>query len=243
MSARSRVKRGLSLLFLRLGISWRSGPLNFTYDDDLREYKLIGIKARDRERNRAILSELELLTNQAPMELRLKGPFPKMIYDRILNSVNKIVDAMENLNSIIEMDNKLTETEVMVLKKLEPEMLELENRVFLIFYMLASAMKLGFPLASKPASTEHAMDRLLIKLSGIRKRGSGNKNGKAVFNQKYQDQDGSMTQKEQQSLTNEDFVLLYTYNLVTNSITKELDKLLKLVVELYGSVTEDTLEL
>ncbi|GME97342.1 unnamed protein product [Ambrosiozyma monospora] len=86
MSARSRVKRGLSLLFLRLGISWRSGPLNFTYDDDLREYKLIGIKARDRERNRAILSELELLTNQAPMELRLKGPFPKMIYDRILNN-------------------------------------------------------------------------------------------------------------------------------------------------------------
>ncbi|GMF03630.1 unnamed protein product [[Candida] boidinii] len=98
---------------------------------------------------------------------------------------------------------------------------ELEHRIFLIFYMLASAMKLGFPLANKPASTEHAMDRMLIKLGEIRDR-------------KY-------TAKE--LLKNEDYIYLYSYILVSNSITNELDVLLKSVAELYGRLSQDDLDL
>ncbi|KAG7884172.1 hypothetical protein KL938_002044 [Ogataea parapolymorpha] len=217
-SARSRIRRGLSILWLRMGIIWHSGPLAYEVDEH-NEYKLIGI--RDRKTIHMIMSELETLVKQAPMEIRLKGPFPIGIYEKLLISTSRIIDAFENLNSIIEINKKLTPSEHSVLQSLAGEMSELENRVFLIFYMLASAMKLGFPLANKPASTEHSKERMLAKMSEIRKRSTS----------------------EKQVLSDEDFVLLYTYNLVTNSITNELDVLLGLVADLYGRVSEETLEL
>ncbi|KAG7709269.1 hypothetical protein KL914_001659 [Ogataea haglerorum] len=217
-SARSRIRRGLSILWLRMGIIWHSGPLAYEVDEH-NEYRLIGI--RDRKTIHMIMAELETLLKQAPMEIRLKGPFPIGIYEKLLISTSRIIDAFENLNSIIEINKKLTPNEHSVLQSLAGEMSELENRVFLIFYMLASAMKLGFPLANKPASTEHSKERMLAKLSEIRKRSTS----------------------EKQVLSDEDFVLLYTYNLVTNSITNELDVLLGLVADLYGRVSEETLEL
>ncbi|ODV88299.1 hypothetical protein CANARDRAFT_216679 [[Candida] arabinofermentans NRRL YB-2248] len=216
-SARSRIRRGLSILWLRMGIVWHSGPLSYVVDPDTRNCKLIGI--RDRKTIHDIMDELSILLTQAPLEIRLKGPFPTEIYSKLLKSTTKIIDAFENMNSVIQMDTILCPNEYSVLAILHDEVAELENRVFLIFYMLASAMKLGFPLANKPASTEHAKKRMLLKLSEVRNR----------------------IESENPVLTNKDFVLLYSYNLVTNSVIKELDVLLKLVAELYGMVSEDTL--
>ncbi|CDK26977.1 unnamed protein product [Kuraishia capsulata CBS 1993] len=218
-SARSRIRRGLSLLWLRMGIIWNSDPLSFERDPDTSEYRLVGI--RDTKMIHHIMSELEVLLKQAPKEIRLKGPFPTKTYEKLLKSTSKVIDVFENLNVMIDLEPLLTENERVVLNHIKAERAELENRVFLIFYMIASAMRLGFPLVRKPASTENAKDRMLAKLSDMRNR----------------EDSGS------QMLKNEDFVLFYSYTLITTIITDELDKLIYLVGELFGVVAEDTLEL
>lgn len=83
--------------------------------------------------------------------------------------------------------------------------------------MIASALALGFPLPSKPASTEHARNRMLLKLSEVR----------------------SKSVSESVKLTNEDYVLLYSYLLVTSTITKELDKMVELIKQLLGGFSEE----
>ncbi|GME66985.1 unnamed protein product [[Candida] boidinii] len=218
-SARSRIRKGLSLLWLRMGLIWNFGPLEYSHINETNENRFIGIK--DRKKIHDIMNELEALIKQAPMEIRLKGSFPTEIYQVLLKSTNRIIDAFENMNSIIEFDTLVSDNEKRVLDILKPEMNELEHRIFLIFYMLASAMKLGFPLANKPASTEHAMDRMLIKLGEIRDRNYAAK----------------------ELLKNEDYIYLYSYILVSNSITNELDVLLKSVAELYGRLSQDDLDL
>ncbi|KAH3678238.1 hypothetical protein WICPIJ_008891, partial [Wickerhamomyces pijperi] len=42
-SARSRIRRGLSILWLRMGIIWHSGPLAYEVVEN-NEYQLIGIR-------------------------------------------------------------------------------------------------------------------------------------------------------------------------------------------------------
>ncbi|ANZ77101.1 BA75_04157T0 [Komagataella pastoris] len=221
-SARSRLRKGLCVLWLRMGIIWNSDPLSYKYDEFTQENKMVGIA--DRKAIRRIIAELEVCLKQAPKELRLKGPFPQDIYTRLLKSTHKIMDAFENMNSIIDVDPMITENEKDVITYIQSERSELEHRVFLIFYMVASAIRLGFPLASKPASTEHAKDRMLAKLSEIRHRVT-------------KDNENSMY------LTNQDFVLLYSYILVTSTITEELDKIIADVIDLFGIVTEETFDI
>lgn len=214
-SARSRLKQGITLLWLRLGIIWNSDPLD--YDDNL---KLVGLKGLEGVNN--LLYECETLMKQAPLEFRLKGKFPSATYEKLLKSTSKIINAYQNMNLMIKVDPNITANEEFVLKHLESERTEVENRLFLIFYTIASAMKLGIPLPNKPASPEHAKDRMLHKLSELRSKLALSP---VVF------------------VTNEDFILLYSYILVTSSITEELDIIMALVRELLANVTEDVFQL
>lgn len=214
-SARSRLKRGLILLWLRLGVVWNSEPLAFN-DDDL----LIGLKGL--EGTNDMLGECETLLKQAPLEFRLKGKFPKDSYSRLIRCTWKIVDAYQNMNLMIKVDPIVNENERYVLKYLESERSEVEHRLFLIFYTIASAMKLGIPLPNKPASPQHAKDRMLYKLSEIRSQ---------------------IAETPNMAISNEDFILLYSYILVTSSITEQLDNISYQVKHLLGDVTEDIFQL
>lgn len=208
-SARVRLKLGLTVLWLRMGVTWNSDPLSFSKGPG--GLRLNGV--RDKTTSE-MLGECHTLLKQAPNEFRLKGTFPKEKYQKLLASTLKILDAFQNIRLLVEVDPALTENEEYVLEYIGQERDELEHRIFLNFYVLASAMALGFPLPTKPASTEHAKDRMLFKLSEIR------------------------TQSEH-VLTNDDYVLLYLYILVTNTITLELDRIAGLVRELLGNVSEE----
>ncbi|GMF01915.1 unnamed protein product [[Candida] boidinii] len=105
-SARSRIRKGLSLLWLRMGLIWNSGPLEYLHISETNENRFIGIK--DRKKIHDIMNELEALIKQAPMEIRLKGSFPTGIYQVLLKSTNRIIDAFENMNSIIEFDTRVS---------------------------------------------------------------------------------------------------------------------------------------
>ena len=114
----------------------------------------------------------------------------------------------------------MSPSEEFVFKYIEIEREEVEQRIFLVFYMLASAMKLGFPIPSKPASIEHAKDRMLYKLSNIRQQ-----------------------QEEELVLKNADFILLYSYILVATTIAEQLDRIMVQLKELLGEISEDIFQL
>lgn len=223
VTARSRIKRGLSILWLRMGIIWKRGAL-YKRRDEYGQDTLDGL--RGLKDCHSIMNELRILLKQAPMEIRLKGPFPIEIYTRLMDGTEGILDAYENINSIVDIDPVLNPVESLVLENVREEMSELQNRVFLIFYMLASALKLGIPLASDPATTEHTMVKLLSKLGDVRRTVEARR------------EIGKYT-----GLKNTDFVLLYSYCLVTNSVVNELTKLMNEVVNLYGKLDSETLEL
>ncbi|KAH3679021.1 hypothetical protein WICMUC_001216 [Wickerhamomyces mucosus] len=208
ITARHRLKKGLSILWLRLGIIWNSDPLNY------KDETLLGLA--DQRGINYIMRELELLLKQAPKETRLKGKFRSDIYSKLMQSTEKIIDSYQNINTMIALDPKLTENELIVLNITRQEREELQNRIFLIFYMVSSSITLGIPLPSKPASTEHSKDRIMVKLGEIRK---------------------------EKLLKDEDYVLLYSYVLISNVITRELNNVIKLLGDLYGLVNEETLEI
>ncbi|KAI5955763.1 hypothetical protein KGF54_001265 [Candida jiufengensis] len=213
-SARSRLKNGLSILWLRLGVIWNSDPLEYNPNT----MELVGFKAE--EGTNKILSECETLLKQAPVEFRLKGVFPTQTYSKILKDTSGIIDAFQNLDLLIKVDPVLTVNEEYVLKYIEAERSEVEQRIFLVFYMLASAMKLGFSLPKKFASIDHAKDRLLYKLSEIR-----------------QQQDTGL------KLRNTDFIWLYSYILVASSISEQLDNIMVNIKDLLGEISEDKFQL
>lgn len=216
-SARGRLKAGLTVLWLRMGVIWNSDPLD--YRETREGSNFVGIK--DFKNTRMLLSECQTLVKQAPVEFRLKGSFPKAIYESLLASTSAILDAFLNFQLMVEVDCRMEPTEAYVLEYIANERSELEHRIFLIFYMIASALALGFPLPTKPASTEHAKVRMLLKLSEMRAKST----------------------QEQMRLTNEDYVLLYSYILVSTTISTELDKIILLIKELLGDITEDIFSL
>ena len=180
--------------------------------------ELVGFKAE--EGTNKILSECETLLKQAPVEFRLKGRFPTQTYAKLIKETSAIIDAFQNLDLLIKADPKLNSNEEYVLKYIEVERGEVEQRIFLVFYMIASAMKLGFSLPKKFASIEHAKDRMLYKLSEIR-----------------QQQDNGL------ELRNDDFILLYSYILVASTISEQLDKMLVDIKDLLGEISEDKFRL
>lgn len=223
VTARDRLKKGLAVVWLRMGLIWKKGPLCIeknAYQQD----RLQGLHGLPE--CHAIVGELRVLLKQAPMEMRMKGPFPLESYSKLISGTESILDSYENINSLIDMDPLLNPVESIVLQNLREEMKELQDRVFLIFYMLASAVKLGLPLASDPATTENAMMKMLIKLADVRRTVEARKElGKNA------------------GLKNDDFVLFYTYCLVTNSIVHQLDNLMEEVITLFGKIDEETLDL
>lgn len=216
-SARTQLKSGLTILWLRMGVIWSSNPM------DSRKYheghRLVGM--RDLKGTREVLLECHTLLKLAPNEFRLRGRFPKNIYAQLLTCTSAVLDAFLNLQIMVRMNSVLLPNELYVLQYIEEERDELEHRIFLIFYMISSALALGFPLPSKPASTEHAKNRLLLKLSEFR----------------------TESRQNQIKLSNKDYCRLYSYILVTSVITNELDKILELNSALLGHITEDIFRL
>lgn len=214
VSARSRLRMGLSTLWLNLGVMWKQNMLAYTLKDG--NYSLNGVP--EREASRANLGEARLMLKQAPMEIRLKGPFPTHTYQKLIDCTSHLLDAVENMSAVVDYDRKLDENDHLVISDLHSEMVELHNRIFLFLYMMSSAVRLEYPLAATPASVSHPLNRILVKLSDLRDR-----------------------TRSLQSLTNEDFVLFYTYTLVVNSTRKELDTMLSLMTELFGTVDSEIL--
>jgi hypothetical protein len=113
LSARSQLRKGLSILWLRMALIWSQDPLNSLikgghskkHTDITEEYSL-----------QKTLIRLNGLAAAAPHEFRLKGPFPVKEYRNIHNANQGILDAFHGMSIMISKDPKANRREKEILK-------------------------------------------------------------------------------------------------------------------------------
>ncbi|KHJ35239.1 putative ribosomal protein l19 [Erysiphe necator] len=222
VSARKEFQDGLSLLWLRMGLIWKRDPLAALLEGDsptpymnLREEFAL---------NRYLL-RLENLRNSAGSELELRGPFPVKEFGQIIDSTTKMLDAFHSMNIIIRTDLIVTEGEKCLLQYTADERAQLCLIISHLYQVLASSLKLEYPVNHPLPSITKSRDRLLAKIFQYRKDSSdAESKGKTIPK-------------------DEDYELLYAYILITGQLAEEIGKVEVEITKLYGVMNEDSLRL
>lgn len=126
ISARTRLKDGLSLLWLRMSLVWKRGPLSTMANS----YDSAGFMSpREKLEMERFLSHLESLQASARSEFELRGAFPDAAYSNILRRTRSMVDAFFAIN--LELVNNITasEGELAILGYTVQERLQLSSRI------------------------------------------------------------------------------------------------------------------
>lgn len=127
ISARTKVQRGLSLLWLRMGLIWKKAPLMLLIDGGSATpyYKDI----RTENRLRGYLDMLDGYRKSAESEFRLRGPFATDSFDALFKSTSRMLDAFHALNVVISKDLKATPGELEILQYTATEREEVALRL------------------------------------------------------------------------------------------------------------------
>lgn len=217
-SARQKLKDGISLLWLRMGLIWKRDPLStLTGEIDSHRY----MHLREELYLQRFLSSLQGLADASKSEFELRRPFPHATYARILRSTEEILGAFHAMNEVILKDPKASPGEELLLKATAQERAQLCGRISHLFNVLASSMKLEYSISGDALpNIEHTRDRLLAKVFAYRR-----------------------SDALEQKTSDEDYSLLYTYGLVTGQLNLGIQKVLLDVEELFGVLDEEALRL
>ncbi|RKF59966.1 putative ribosomal protein l19 [Erysiphe neolycopersici] len=222
VSARKEFQDGLSLLWLRMGLIWKRDPLAALLEGDSPTPYM---KLREEFALHRYLLRLENLRNSARSELELRGPFPTKGFGHIIDSTTKMLDAFHAMNIIIRTDLIVTEGEKCLLQYTADERAQLCLIISHLYQVLASSLKLEYPINDPLPSITKSRDRLLAKIFQYRK-------------------DSSNAQSKGKLVTkDEDYELLYAYILVTGQLAEEIGKVEVEISKLYGIMNEDYLRL
>jgi hypothetical protein len=138
-----------------------------------------------------------------------------------------MLDAFHAMNIVIQKDTNASEGERVLLNYTSEQRAELCRRISHLLQVLASSLKLEYPLNDALPSTSNARDRLLARIYHYRKevaRRTGEDGGEVIAK-------------------DEDYEILYAYILVTGQLSEEIEKVKKEVAELFGVMDEDLLKL
>jgi hypothetical protein len=244
ISARRKLKNGICLLWLRMSLIWRRDPLAmYLLGEPLSAYMDI----REEAELQTFLSQLQALRKAAASEFEFRAPFPDKVLSRILERTKRMLDNFHAMNVVISKDLKASPGEAEVLRFTRTERFALSARISHLFSVLASSVKLEYPLNDVLPNIDHTRDRLLAKMFEFRRDG-GDKASLA---------------------TDEDYELLYAYGksfdpvvwfecsfvsfdlltrfetiaLVTGSLAQEIMGVSADLEELFGKLNEDNLAL
>ncbi|KEF61978.1 uncharacterized protein A1O9_03550 [Exophiala aquamarina CBS 119918] len=219
-SARQKLKDGISLLWLRMGLIWKRDPLStLTGEIDSHRY----MHLREEFYLQQFLSTLQGLADASKSEFDLRRPFPHATYARILKNTDQILGAFHAMNEVILKDPQASPGEELLLRATAQERAQLCGRISHLFNVLASSMKLEYAISGDAhalPNIEHTRDRLLAKVFAYRR-----------------------SDAQEQRTSDEDYSLLYTYALVTGQLNIGIQKLLSDVEELFGVLDEEALRL
>ena len=106
ISARTKLKSGLSLLWLRMGLIWKRDPLSIFLSThpppsgNPTHY----LTAREEASLATSLATLQSLRESARSEFELRGPFPNETYTRLLAATARMLDAFHTMSTTILKD-------------------------------------------------------------------------------------------------------------------------------------------
>lgn len=218
ISARQKLKDGISLLWLRMGLIWKRDPLSiFTEGESENSY----MNLREENDLQRFLAKLQGLVDASQHEFELRRPFPTATYNRILLSTARMLEAFHAMNLVIQKDMNASVGELALLNATADERKELCGRLSHQFSVLASSIKLECSISTDILpSSYHTRDRLLARIFTYRKEDA-----------------------VEQKTNDEDYSLLYTYALVTGQLAMEIRNCLKEVEDLFGVLDEESLML
>ncbi|KAJ5169325.1 Brefeldin A-sensitivity protein 4 [Penicillium coprophilum] len=217
VSARRRLKDSLSLLWLHLSLIWKRDPLS-TMAKDTRS--ILYMNPREKLEIERFLSRLESLQAAAGSEFELKSAFPEVSYARIVRRTRSMVNSFHTMNIELMKNDMATEGEISLLQYTKSERHQLSARVSHLLTVIASSMKLEYPLSDVLPSIEHARDRLLARIYRYR-----------------------LDRQASQQTTDEDCALLYAYILVTGQLSNEITEIIAEIGQLFGVLNEDVVQL
>ncbi|KAI9669664.1 MAG: hypothetical protein M1831_007360 [Alyxoria varia] len=227
VSARRKLKSGISLLWLRMAIIWKRAPLSSLIEDGQQRNGNPSTQAQpsymdisEEIKLRHFADFLDTLRKAAESEFMLRGPFPSDEYSYLLKSTGRMLDGFHALNVLMVKDAKASPGEAQILKYTNDEREQLARRISHLFSVLASSVKLEYPLNDALPEVTHTRDRLLAKVFRFRQEES-----KAV------------------TPSDEDYELLYAFALVTGQLAEEIEISGKIVEKLYGTLSEKVLKL
>ena len=126
ISARKKLKDGLSLLWLRMGLIWKRDPLATLLN---RESSSAYMDFREEMELQRFVARLNGLKNSAASEFDLRGPLPEAGYQKILKSTGVMLDAFNAMNVVIRKDLKPSDGEVEILSFTTEERVQLGSRI------------------------------------------------------------------------------------------------------------------
>lgn len=145
-----------------------------------------------------------------------------------MESTNRMLDAFHAMNVAIQKNLKASEGEVALLKYTADERAGLCARISHLFQVMASSLKLEYPLNDALPSTTNARDRLLAKIFQYRKSTACER----------EEGDG-----ENPVAKDEDYEILYAYTLVTGQLAEEIRRVEVEIECLFGVLDEKLLVL
>ncbi|KAK6359792.1 hypothetical protein TWF696_000929 [Orbilia brochopaga] len=221
ISARKKLRDGLSVLWLRMALIWKRDPLNQLLDPGAHSEAHPYMNITEEIHLQQALLRLQSLLRQIPFEFRLKGPFPVGDFAEILTNTQSMLDAFHGMSVIIAKEPQSSPREMAILAATSAERVELCGRIFQLFYVLSSSMRSGFPLPESLPSIVRSRDRLLMKIHRFREQDRGVERGESE----------------------EDFALIYAYVLLTGRISEGLEKCARSIKILHGVIDEEMLEI
>ncbi|KAF2859514.1 hypothetical protein K470DRAFT_234366 [Piedraia hortae CBS 480.64] len=217
ISARRKLRDGLSVLWLRMGLIWKRDPLAMLLQG---EPSCRYMDIREESSLRSSLLNLQTLRKAANSEYGLSGAFPDNRIRRILTITGRMLDAFHVINIVISKNLAYTPGEAAVLRYTRKERAALSARISHLFFVLASSLKLKYPLSDVLPSIDHTRERLLTKVSEFRHAAE------------WRDE-----------ATEQDYELLYAYVLVTGQLAEDIRSVSIEIETLYGALNEDSFKL
>ncbi|KAF2173608.1 hypothetical protein M409DRAFT_61946 [Zasmidium cellare ATCC 36951] len=217
ISARKKLREGLCVLWLRMGLIWKRDPLAmFLLGEPTTAYMDI----REESELQGFLGNLRSLRKAANSEFEFRGPFPDKPIGAMLDRAGRMLDAFHAMNVAISKNLAYTDGEAALLRYTRPERLALSARISHLFTVLASSIKLEYPLNDVLPNIDDRRDRLLAKISEFRRTGEG-----------------------RELTTEQDYELLYAYVLVTGQLAKDIQAVGAEIETLFGTLNEENLKL
>jgi len=130
ISARRKVRDGISLLWLRMGLIWKRDPLQLLVEGPSRSTYMDIREAIELQR---YLNHLDGLRASATHEFDLRGPFQDKVYRQILEATGRMLGAFHAMSVVIDKELKASPGEAELLRLTRSERKQLAARISHLF--------------------------------------------------------------------------------------------------------------